>query len=86
MKSIMRKKGIPSLEGAEKTRFTYILIFFYMESKNVQKTRFSAGLKTKSLYMVIEKMFKTHVEEFGDFTNFLSINKNNNVVLKTMID
>jgi hypothetical protein len=57
-----------------------------MESKNVQKTRFSAGLKTKSLYMVIEKMFKTHVEEFRDFTNFLSINKNNNVVLKTMMD
>jgi hypothetical protein len=35
-----------------------------MDSKNVQKTRFSAGLKTKSLYTVIEKMLKTHVEEF----------------------
>ena len=58
----MRKKGIPFLEGAEKTRFTYILRFFYMDSKNVQKTRFSASLKTKSLYMVIDKLFKTHVE------------------------
>jgi len=57
-----------------------------MDSKNVQKTRFSPCLETKSLYTVIEKMFKTHVEEFGDFTNFLSINKNNNVLLKTMID
>ena len=34
-----------------------------MESKNVQKTRFSACLKTKSLYTVIEKkMLKMHVE------------------------
>ena len=57
-----------------------------MDSKNVQKTRFSPCLETKSLYTVIEKMFKMHVEEFGDFTNFLSINQNNNVVLKTMID
>jgi hypothetical protein len=57
-----------------------------MDSKNVQKTRFSACLKTKSPYMVIEKLLKTHVEEFGDFSNFLSINKNNNVVLKTMMD
>ena len=48
-----------------------------MKLKNVQKTRFYACLKTKSLYTVIEKMLKTHV---GDFTNFLSINKNNNVV------
>ena len=60
----MRKKGIPSLEGAEKTLFTYILRIFYMDSKNVQKTRFYASLKTKSHYMVIEKMFKTHVGEF----------------------
>ena len=36
--------------------------FFYMESKNVQKTRFSACLKTKSLYMVLNKTLKTHVE------------------------
>jgi len=57
-----------------------------MDSKNVQKTRFYSCLETKSPYMVIEKLLKTHVEEFGDFTNFLSINKNNNVVLKTMID
>jgi len=70
----MRKKGIPSLEGAEKTLFTYIPRIFYMESKNVQKTRFSASLKTKSPYTVIEKMFKTHVEEFGDFVS-LPLNK-----------
>ena len=57
-----------------------------MESKNVQKTRFYACLKTKSLYMVIEKMLKTHVEEFGDFVYLSLKNKNNNVVLKTMID
>ena len=33
-----------------------------MDSKNVQKTRFSACLKTKSLYTVIEKMLKTHLK------------------------
>ena len=33
-----------------------------MDSKNVQKTRFSACLKTKSLYTVIEKIPKMHVE------------------------
>ena len=58
----MRKKGIPSLEGAKKTLFTYIPRIFYMDSKNVQKTRFSACFETKSLYTVIEKMSKTHVE------------------------
>ena len=58
----MRKKGIPFLEGAEKTLFTYILGFFYMDSKNVQKTRFSASFETKSLYTVIEKLLKMHVE------------------------
>jgi hypothetical protein len=45
-----------------------------MELKNVQKTRFYACLKTKSLYTVIEKMFKTHVE-----TASLSLNKNNDL-------
>jgi hypothetical protein len=45
-----------------------------MDSKNVQKTHFSACLETKSLYMVIDKMFKTHVEEFGDFAS-LPLNK-----------
>ena len=29
-----------------------------MELKNVQKTRFYASLKTKSLYMVIDKISK----------------------------
>ena len=58
----MRKKGIPFLEGAKKTLFTYILGFFYMESKNVQKTRFYACFETKSIYTVIEKLLKTHVE------------------------
>ena len=58
----MRKKDIPFLEGAEKTHFTYIPRFFYMESKNVQKTRFSACFETKSLYTVIDNMSKTHVE------------------------
>ena len=57
-----------------------------MESKNVQKTRFYACLKTKSLYTVIDKMLKTHVEEFGDFVSLPLKNRNNNVVLKTMID
>ena len=57
-----------------------------MDSKNVQKTRFYACLETKSLYTVIEKMLKTHVEEFGDFVYLSLKNKNNNVVLKTMID
>jgi hypothetical protein len=33
-----------------------------MDSKNVQKTRFYACLKTKSLYTVIEKMLKTHLK------------------------
>ena len=70
----MRKKGIPSLEGAEKTLFTYILKFFYMDYKNVQKTRFYPCLKTKSIYTVIEKMLKTHVE-----TASLSLNKNNHL-------
>jgi hypothetical protein len=46
-----------------------------MESKNVQKTRFSACLKTKSLYMVIEKMLKTHVEEFSKSVVSLPLNK-----------
>jgi hypothetical protein len=32
--------------------------FFYMDSKNVQKTRFYACLKTKSLYTVIDKNVK----------------------------
>jgi hypothetical protein len=45
-----------------------------MDSKNVQKTRFYACLETKSLYTVIEKMFKTHVEEFEDFVS-LPLNK-----------
>jgi len=63
----MRKKGIPSLEGAEKTLFTYIPRIFYMELKNVQKTRFSACLKTKSPYTVIDKMSKMHVERFSFF-------------------
>ena len=67
----MRKKGIPFLEGTEKTLFTYILRIFYMDSKNVQKTRFSAYLKTKSLYTVIDKISKTHV---GDFVS-LPLNK-----------
>ena len=58
----MRKKWIPFLEGAKKTLFTYILGFFYMESKNVQKTRFYACFETKSIYTVIEKLLKTHVE------------------------
>ena len=58
----MRKKGIPSLEGAEKTLFTYIPRIFYMESKNVQKTRFYACFETKSLYTVIEKLLKMHVD------------------------
>ena len=62
IKSILRKKGIPFLEGAKKTRFTYILRFFYMDSKNVQKTRFYPCLNTKSPYMVIDKLFKTPVE------------------------
>jgi hypothetical protein len=44
-----------------------------MESKNVQKTRFYACLKTKSLYVVIEKLLKTHVE-----TASLPLNKQNN--------
>ena len=57
-----------------------------MDSKNVQKTRFYACLETKSLYTVIEKMLKMHVEEFGDFVSLSLKNKNNNVVLKTMID
>ena len=57
-----------------------------MDSKNVQKIRFSVCLKTKSPYTVIEKMLKTHVEEFGDFVYLSLKNKNNNVVLKTMID
>jgi len=58
----MRKKGIPSLEGAEKTLFTYIPRIFYMDSKNVQKTRFFASFEAKSLYVVIEKLLKMHVE------------------------
>ena len=70
----MIKKGIPSLEGAEKTLFTYIPRIFYMELKNVQKTRFYHCLKTKSIYTVIEKMLKTHVE-----TASLSLNKNNHL-------
>jgi len=70
------KKGIPFLEGAEKTRFTYIPRIFYMELKNVQKTRFSACLKTKSLYTVIEKMLKTHVEAVS-----LPLNKQKNNVV-----
>ena len=65
----MRKKWIPFLEGAKKTLFTYILGFFYMESKNVQKTRFYASLETKSHYTVIDKMLKTHVEEFEIFAS-----------------
>jgi hypothetical protein len=46
-----------------------------MDSKNVQKTRFSACLETKSLYMVIEKMSKTHVEEFSKSVVSLPLNK-----------
>ena len=68
----MRKKGIPFLEGAKKTLFTYILGFFYMESKNVQKTRFYACFETKSIYTVIEKLLKTHVETIS-----LPLNKTN---------
>ena len=33
-----------------------------MDSKNVQKTRFYPCLNTKSPYIVIDKMSKTHVE------------------------
>ena len=58
----MRKKEIPFLQRAEKTRFLYIPRIFYMDSKNVQKTRFYACLETKSLYTVIEKMLKTHLK------------------------
>ena len=72
----MVKKGIPFLEGAEKTHFLYIPRIFYMDSKNVQKTRFSACLKTKSLYTVIEKMLKTHVEAVS-----LPLNKQKNNVV-----
>ena len=53
-----------------------------MESKNVQKTHFYACLKTKSPYTVIEKLLKTHVEEFWDFVYLSLKNKNNNVVFK----
>ena len=76
----MVKKGIPFLEGAEKTRFTYIPRIFYMELKNVQKTRFSACLETKSLYTVIDKMSKTHVEEFEIFASLPLNKQKNNVV------
>ena len=51
-----------------------------MESKNVQKTRFSVCLETKSLYTVIDKMSKTHVEEFGDFVSLPLNKQKNNVV------
>ena len=73
----MIKKGIPFLQGAEKTRFTYMPRIFYMDSKNVQKTRFQACFETKSLYMVIEKLMKTHVEGFWDFVSW-PLNKQNN--------
>ena len=56
------KKRDPFLVEGWKNTFYLHTKNFYMESKNVQKTRFYACLKTKSLYMVIDKMLKTHVE------------------------